>query len=121
MGKRSITDQEISLVKAMLLRRMKNKDIQFFFNRPDRAVNSGRITTIRSGTYSNSASIVAATEAELDSFIKGFSQRAGSGETATIDASTAQTLTVAARALFTRGADGNWYLSGGEFMNMSAS
>jgi hypothetical protein len=34
-------------VKAMLARGMKNKDIQFFFNRPDRAVNSGRISTIR--------------------------------------------------------------------------
>ena len=47
MAKSSISDQEISLIKAMLARGMKNKDIQFFFNRPDRAVNSGRISTIR--------------------------------------------------------------------------
>jgi cell fate (sporulation/competence/biofilm development) regulator YmcA (YheA/YmcA/DUF963 family) len=114
MPKRSITDQEISLIKAMLSRRIKNKDIQFFFNRPDRAVNSGRITAIRSGTYSNSTSIPSATDSELDAFIAGFSQRAGSGEIAIINVSTAQTLAVAARALFTRGADGKWYLSGGE-------
>ena len=44
MPKRSITDEEIGLIKAMLARGMKNKEIQFYFNRQDRAVNSGRIT-----------------------------------------------------------------------------
>lgn len=114
MPKRSITDHEIALIKAMLARGMKNKDIQFFFNRPDRAVNSGRITAIRSATYSNSASIPASTAAELDSFVEGFSRRAGNGEIALVNVSTAHTLAVAARALFTKGDDGNWYLSGGE-------
>jgi hypothetical protein len=69
MPKASITDEEIALIKAMLGRGMKNKNIQFFFNRPDRAVNSGRITGIRDGSYSNSAKIAAATDAELDAFI----------------------------------------------------
>ena len=44
MKGRSVTDQEIALIKAMIARGMKNKDIQFFFNRPDRPVNSGRIS-----------------------------------------------------------------------------
>jgi len=61
MAKRSITDQEISLIKAMLTRGMKNKDIQFFFNRPERPVNSGRISTIGSGSYSNAAKVPLAT------------------------------------------------------------
>lgn len=51
MAKRSITDEEISLIKAMLKRGHKNQDIQFHFNRPDRPVNSGRITGIRNGSY----------------------------------------------------------------------
>lgn len=67
MPKRSITDQEIALIKAMLARGMKNKDIQFFFNRPDRAVNSGRMSQIRDGSYG--AEVPQATDAELDAFI----------------------------------------------------
>jgi hypothetical protein len=31
---RSIADDEIALIKAMLARGMKNKNIQFYFNRP---------------------------------------------------------------------------------------
>lgn len=72
MAKRSITDEEIALIKAMLKRGMKNKDIQFFFNTPDRPVNSGRITGISGGTYSNSLSIAASSDTELDSFLSGF-------------------------------------------------
>ncbi|WP_406873227.1 ATP-binding protein [Aminobacter sp. P9b] len=67
MAKRSITDQEIGLIKAMLARGMKNKDIQFFFNRPDRAVNSGRMSQIRGGSYG--PEVPQATDAELDAFI----------------------------------------------------
>jgi hypothetical protein len=68
MGRRSISDEEIALIKAMLDRGMKNKDIQFFFNRPDRAVNSGRITGILSGEYSNSLQIKSASKEQLDEF-----------------------------------------------------
>jgi Putative DNA-binding domain len=69
VAKGSITDEEIALIKAMLGRGMKNKNIQFFFNRYDRAVNSGRITGIKNGNYGNSANIAAATETELDDFL----------------------------------------------------
>ncbi len=51
---------------------MKNKDIQFFFNRPDRSVNSGRITDISNGKYSDSSAIEAATEQDLDTFLREF-------------------------------------------------
>lgn len=51
---------------------MKNKDIQFFFNRPDRSVNSGRISGIRSGEYSNSSDIQIASSSELDEFLERF-------------------------------------------------
>ena len=67
MGRRSITDQEIALIKAMLALGMKNKDIQFSFNRPDRAVNSGRISQIRDGSYG--AEVPQATAAELHAFL----------------------------------------------------
>lgn len=72
MAKRSITDQEIALIKAMLARGMANKDIQFYFNRQDRPVNSGRITGIRKGAYGNSRSIPAASGVDLDGFLAVF-------------------------------------------------
>lgn len=70
--KRSITDKEIALIKAMAARGTKNKDIQFLFNRPDRPVNSGRITEIKDGSYSDSASIPAANDKSLDDFLTSF-------------------------------------------------
>ena len=70
--KRSISDEEIALIKAMVGRKMKNKDIQFFFNRPDRSVNSGRISDIKTGKYSNSALISPAKDKDLDAFLKSF-------------------------------------------------
>lgn len=72
MKTRSVTDQEIALIKAMIARDMPNKDIQFFFNRPDRPVNSGRISQIRKGNYSNCAAIATASAEELDSFLDSF-------------------------------------------------
>jgi hypothetical protein len=70
--KRSISDEEIALIKAMVGRKMKGKDIQFFFNRPDRSVNSGRISDIKTGRYSNSAFISPAKDNELEAFLKSF-------------------------------------------------
>ena len=70
MARRNISDEEIGLIKAMLEKGYKNKDIQFYFNRPDRSVNSGRITGIRKGTYSNSASIPVANDRALSRFLK---------------------------------------------------
>ncbi|WP_368933442.1 helix-turn-helix domain-containing protein [Brevundimonas naejangsanensis] len=52
---------------------MKNKNIQFYFNRPDRAVNSGRITGIAKGVYSDSSKIQAADDTTLDVFLAGHS------------------------------------------------
>ncbi len=60
------------MIKAMLARGMANKDIQFYFNRQDRPVNSGRITGIRKGVYGNSRSIPAASGADLDGFLAVF-------------------------------------------------
>ena len=71
-ARRSIKDAEIVLIKAMIRRGMKNKDIQFLFNRPDRSVNAGRISGIQAGTYSNSAAIEPASEADLDAFLSNF-------------------------------------------------
>ncbi|MFL7905802.1 helix-turn-helix domain-containing protein [Azospirillum argentinense] len=73
--KRSISDNEVSLIKAMIARGMKNKDIQFFFNRPDRPVNSGRISQIRIGKYSDCAMLGAANAEELDAFLAGFTPK----------------------------------------------
>lgn len=72
--RRSITDEEIALIRAMLTRGLQNNEIQFFFNHPDRPVNSGRITNIKDGTYSNSATILPATDHEVDSFIDNFAK-----------------------------------------------
>jgi hypothetical protein len=68
--KRSVTDGEIGLIRAMLARGMKNCDIQFYFNRQDRPVNSGRITGIRQGTYG--PGIPPANNNELDAFLATF-------------------------------------------------
>lgn len=104
MAKRSITDEEIALIKAMLSRGMKNSAIQFHFNRPDRPVNSGRITTIRNGTYSNSSTIVAATEQELDAFL---SRKVMPATASPLDASVLQ-------GMFEKLPDGRWRLRDGE-------
>ena len=71
MAKRSITDEEIGLIKAMLARGMANKDIQFYFNRQDRAVNSGRITGIRDRSYG--PEVPKAGDDALAAFIASFS------------------------------------------------
>eukprot|EP00438_Fugacium_kawagutii_P005533 Skav219589 [mRNA] locus=scaffold7602:5:1510:- [translate_table: standard] len=76
MRKRSITDREIALIKGMIARGDANKDIQFYFNRPDRSVNSGRISGIKSGSYSNSAEIPAAPQVEIEAFITAFEEEA---------------------------------------------
>lgn len=67
LGKRSIHDEEIALIRAMAARGIRNRDIQFYFNRPDRPVNSGRITQIKQGTYGPEAGT--ASDAELEKFL----------------------------------------------------
>lgn len=58
---------EVALMKAMLKRGFANKDVQFFFNRPDRAVNSGRISEIKGGD--RWANIAPADDHDLDEFL----------------------------------------------------
>jgi len=110
MAKRSITDIEIGLIKAMLGRKMKNSDIQLYFNRPDRKVNSGRITGIGNGSYSNSKAIAAASSADLDAFLANPSFLS-LGKPLQPDHPLSQ---ASIASHFTKGADGVWRLSGGE-------
>lgn len=110
MAKRSITDVEIGLIKAMLGRKMKNSDVQLYFNRPDRKVNSGRITGIGDGSYSNSKSISAASNADLDAFLANPSFLSSSGYAHSDDPLSEASITTP----FAMDADGVWRLRGGE-------
>lgn len=120
MAKRSITDEEIALIKAMKKRGMANKDIQFFFNRPGRAVNSGRISDIGKGTYSDCAAIKAASDLELDGFLSSFNSAGVSAQIQVPAGSSVEapeTGPVDPRAinrLFVKGPDGVWRLAHGE-------
>ena len=118
MPKPSITEYEISIIKAMLARDMRNKDIQFFFNRPERPVNSGRITGIKNGTYSNSKTIKPATEESLNKFL---SETPNASEVGGILVPAEGTMTSLdpiseseIRKLFEQNADGYWVLTHGE-------
>ena len=113
---RTITDYEIALIKAMLARRMKTTDIQFFFNRPSRPVNSGRISNIADGSYSDSASIPAATDDELDTFLV---EHSPSTDTPSIAMSSpgAETDPISRSvlaAMFSKDGADNWRLAAGE-------
>ena len=114
MPKRSISDSEIALIKAMLARNMKNKDIQFYFNRPERPVNSGRISTIGTGTYSNSSSIPSAADAELDTFIAKFNRDFLPVDSACIDSESGESPQSEDLALFLAEEDGVYRLLNGE-------
>lgn len=98
----------------MIARGMKNKDIQFFFNRPDRAVNSGRITDIGKGTYSNSSDIFASSDELLDKFINNF------GSVSTLDSEVSKFVESdpleenLLRALFRKDDSGTWRFVAGE-------
>jgi len=79
MGKRqrTMTDKEISLVKAMLKRGMKNDAIHFYFNRADRLISSGRIAQIKNGKYG--ASVEEAPPSALDTFLLEWEARQRTG------------------------------------------
>ena len=68
-----MTDQEISIVKAMLSKGMRNDAIHFYFNRADRLLSSGRIAQIRKNKYG--ASVVEASPDELESFLADWQAR----------------------------------------------
>lgn len=117
MAERSISDEEIALIKAMLGRGMKNGDIQFFFNQPDRKVNTGRITGMANGKYSNSVTIPAANDERLDAFISTFQP---SGVSSAVAIATPQAIEhgpmrdVILQAMFQKGSFGKWRFRLGE-------
>lgn len=116
--RRSITDKEIALIKGMKALEMKNSDIQFFFNNPERAVNSGRISDIASGKYSNSAQILAASSSEVKKFINEFSP-VGVSATITISAieqpdDVSPLSDHSIKKMFKKEGDGEYYLLKGE-------
>ncbi|WP_237152084.1 ATP-binding protein [Oryzibacter oryziterrae] len=83
MAKRSITDTEIGLIKAMLARGMANDKVHFYFNRPDRLISSGRITQIKQRKYGGE--VAAASDPDLDAFIAAAAEggTAGGGAVST--------------------------------------
>ena len=108
---RSINDEEIGLIKAMLARGERNVDIQFYFNRQDRPVNSGRISQIRNGSYG--PQILQASDQELDTFLANF-QAATVGVAINDQAARPPTISERAAALFEQHVDGSWRLRDGE-------
>jgi hypothetical protein len=108
MPRRSITETEIGLIKALIARGMKNKDIQFLFNRPERAVNSGRITGIGNGTYSDAATIPAATDSEVDAFLAA--RKLGAALVRDQNPLSESLI----RSMFFQDANGTWHLRDGE-------
>lgn len=108
---RSITDEEIGLIKALLARGERNVDIQFYFNRQDRPVNSGRISQIRNGSYG--PQVPQATDQELDAFLNNF-KAATVGISVNEQDAKPPTITERAAALFEQHADGSWRLRDGE-------
>jgi hypothetical protein len=97
----------------MLASGMKNKNIQFFFNRPDRPVNSGRITGISNGTYAKSKDIPAASQKALNEFISKTEKVAESREIQSGKAfGPVHSNTLA--AMFKQDKDGVWRFVAGE-------
>lgn len=106
--KRSISDGEIGLIRAMLSRGMKNQAIQFYFNRQDRPVNSGRITQIRQNTYG--AGIPPSTEEVLDDFLSSFEP----GRVTSPNGPAFPSREDAIVGMFTSTSEGDWRLTSGE-------
>jgi hypothetical protein len=65
--KRSMTDVEVGLARAMLAKGMKNDEVHFYFNRVDRLISSGRIAQIKDGSYAKD--VAPASDDELASFV----------------------------------------------------
>jgi hypothetical protein len=71
--KRTMTDEEIGIVKAMLSKGMRNDAIHFYFNRADRLISSGRIAQIRKKKYG--ASVAEVSPDELETFLTDWHAR----------------------------------------------
>lgn len=108
MPKRSITDEEIGLIKLMLSRGMKNRDIQFYFNRQERPVNSGRITQIKDGTYG--PQVPTASEADVDAFLRTFKPSAIGAVVQGSNEKAEPTAAERARSLFEQRGRTGWFL-----------
>jgi len=106
---RSITDKEISLIKAMLKLGMRNVDIQFYFNRPERHVNEGRISQIKHNTYG--PDLPPANQEELDKFFEDHNSRKLK---LTKNDHPKKTIIQQAKECFAKNSDGFWYLLEGE-------
>jgi hypothetical protein len=65
--KRTMTDVEVGLARAMIAKGMKNDQVHFYFNRVDRLISSGRIAQIKEGSYAKD--VAAASNDELTAFI----------------------------------------------------
>jgi hypothetical protein len=105
-----ITDQEIALIKAMTARDMKIADMQFYFNRQDRPVNTGRFADIRAGRYGRSAEIQPATQEELQTFLDDHAAGRIQVEATRPDPLAPATL----KAMFEKMGKGAWRLLGNE-------
>jgi hypothetical protein len=116
MAKRSITDEEIGLIKAMLARGMANKAIQFYFNRQDRAVNSGRISGIKHRDYG--PEVPKASEEALSAFMENFAAPDIAGPSIVVENAPAVPTDAMdeklLRSFFAEGADGIWRCTVGE-------
>ncbi|HRD74866.1 MAG TPA: ATP-binding protein [Hyphomicrobiaceae bacterium] len=116
-SRRSISDEEIALIKAMLRRGMGKTTILSYFTHPDRPVNYGRISNIEQGTYG--PDVVAANDAELDKYLEEWHRR---GEVSSqvvaehaVDVSSLGPVDPRRLAtLFDLGDDGRYILRGGE-------
>jgi hypothetical protein len=105
-----IHDEEIALIKAMMSRGMKIADMQFFFNRQDRPVNTGRFADIRAGRYGRSAQVAPAADATLQAFLDDHAAGRIQVEPARPDPLAKPTL----KALFEKAGKGIWRIAGGE-------
>jgi hypothetical protein len=65
--KRTMTDVEVGVVRAMLAKGMKNDQVHFYFNRVDRLISSGRIAQIKEGSYAKD--VPPASDDELTAFV----------------------------------------------------
>jgi Schlafen, AlbA_2 len=114
---RSITDEEIALIKAMLQSGIEKTKIQAYFTHPDRPVNFGRITNIERDTYG--PRIVAAAPDEVERFLASWNVRRGAAVSSVIEAALdpntlPHTDTRRLSSYFEKRSNGVWILAAGE-------
>lgn len=116
-SRRSISDEEIALIRAMLRRGIDKTTILSYFTHPDRPVNYGRISNIEQGTYG--PEVVAAEDGELDKYLEEWRK----GRDVSVQAVAEKSVDLSSlspvdpkrlAALFDKGDDGCYVLRGGE-------